>query len=117
MTTPDSAANTHLDDVKNRHIASFDPIPRPRDLQEEYPADAARDRTVARGRAETEAALRGEDDRMVVVVGPCSIHDPQLAVEYAERLQDAAKAHAEELIVIMRTYFEKPRTSLGWKGL
>lgn len=117
MTTSDPAADVHVDDVRNRHIASFDPIPRPRDLQEEYPADAARYRTVARGRAETEAALRDEDDRMVVVVGPCSIHDPGSAVEYAQRLQGEAAAHADELIVIMRTYFEKPRTSLGWKGL
>ncbi len=120
MTAPapdPSVADLHVEDVQDRHIASFDALPRPRELREEYPADAARYRTVARGRAEVEAALRGEDDRMVVVVGPCSIHDPALAVEYAERLRGAAQEHADDLIVVMRTYFEKPRTSIGWKGL
>jgi 3-deoxy-7-phosphoheptulonate synthase len=65
--------------VHDRHIASFDPLPRPIDLREEFPADPDRYRTVTRGRAEVEAALKGDDDRMVVVVGPCSIHDRDLA--------------------------------------
>jgi hypothetical protein len=103
--------------VQDRHIASFDPLPRPIELREEYPADPQRYHTVTRGRADIEAALRGEDDRMVVVVGPCSIHDRDLAHEYASRLGDVAATHRGELIVVMRTYFEKPRTSIGWKGL
>ena len=103
--------------VQNRHIRSFDALLRPRELREEFPADAARVDTVARGRDEVAAALRGNDDRMVVVVGPCSIHDPQLALEYAAGLRGVADEHRDELIVVMRTYFEKPRTSIGWKGL
>jgi len=63
------------------------------------------------------AVLNGEDDRLVVVVGPCSIHDLDAAREYAEKLRPLAFAHEEELIVVMRTYLEKPRTSVGWKGL
>jgi len=116
MTTTDPTTPT-TSDVQDRHIASFDALPRPRELRDEYPADAGRYDTVARGRAEVAAALRGQDDRMVVVVGPCSIHDPDLALEYAAGLRGLADEHRGELIVVMRTYFEKPRTSIGWKGL
>ena len=116
MTATDPATQAPRD-VQDRHIASFDALPRPRALRDEFPADPARYATVIRVREEIAAALRGEDDRMVVVVGPCSIHDPELAVEYAEHLRKAAGSHAGELIVVMRTYFEKPRTSIGWKGL
>jgi len=117
VTIPDQQAPTVNDAVQDRHIASFDALPRPRELREEFPAGAERYATVRRGRAEVEAALRGEDDRMLVVVGPCSIHDRDLAAEYAALLRDAATEHRDELIVVMRTYFEKPRTSIGWKGL
>ena len=61
--------------------------------------------------------LRGEDDRLLVVIGPCSIHDTQAALEYAAKLQPLRDALAGELLVVMRVYFEKPRTTVGWKGL
>src|SRR5207249_11910946 len=63
------------------------------------------------------ALLRGEDDRLLVIVGPCSIHDPAAALEYAEKLTALRKEHSKELLVVMRVYFEKPRTTVGWKGL
>ncbi|MCC5946957.1 MAG: 3-deoxy-7-phosphoheptulonate synthase [Nitriliruptoraceae bacterium] len=103
--------------AQHRHVTSFDALPRPSEIREELPVDEPRFATVARAREEVAAALRGADDRMVVVVGPCSIHDPGLALEYARLLREQADAHRDELIVVMRTYFEKPRTSIGWKGL
>lgn len=117
MTTPIGQTESKPHARDNSNIASFGEIPRPRELREEYAPDDDHLDTVARGREEVGAALAGDDDRMVVVVGPCSIHDRDLALEYAGRLQRVAAQHAGELIVIMRTYFEKPRTSVGWKGL
>jgi 3-deoxy-7-phosphoheptulonate synthase len=72
---------------------------------------------VARTRQEVAAILGGTDPRLLVVVGPCSIHDPEAAIEYAERLRDVAPLYARELVLVMRVYFEKPRTVVGWKGL
>ena len=103
--------------VDNRHVASFEPIATPRELRDALPVSAAQADTVGTGRADVAAALRGDDDRMVVVVGPCSIHDPAIAVEYAHRLRQVAEDLDDSLVVVMRTYFEKPRTSVGWKGL
>jgi 3-deoxy-7-phosphoheptulonate synthase len=112
---PVSAGGAHpLDD---RHVASFEVIPTPHELRTEFPRTEAGAGTVAAGRDAIAAAMRGTDDRMVVIVGPCSIHDPDLAREYAERLRTVADELADDLIIVMRTYFEKPRTSIGWKGL
>src|SRR5699024_3117495 len=72
---------------------------------------------VERGRAQVQAVLDGIDDRLLVVVGPCSIHDPVAGREYAERLAALAGRVSDDLLVVMRTYFEKPRTTVGWKGL
>src|SRR5690606_41220941 len=63
------------------------------------------------------AILHAHDDRLAVVVGPCSIHDPRSAIEYAERLREVRTALADDLEIVMRVYFEKPRTTVGWKGL
>jgi 3-deoxy-7-phosphoheptulonate synthase len=71
---------------------------------------------VEQRRAEIAAVLHGRDDRLVAVVGPCSIHDHEQAIDYAKRLKRAADEHRHELIVVMRVYFEKPRTTVGWKG-
>ena len=79
--------------------------------------DAAVAKTVAEGRAATVDILDGRDDRLLVVVGPCSVHDPEAAVDYAIRLAEKAGALRDRLHVVMRVYFEKPRTTLGWKGL
>ena len=73
--------------------------------------------TVAHARRTIHNILSGEDDRLLVIVGPCSIHDPDAAREYAAKLRQAADAIAENVFVVMRVYFEKPRTTVGWKGL
>lgn len=101
----------------DRHVARYEAIPTPAELRADLATTAAHRNTVATARREIAAALRGEDDRMVVLVGPCSIHDPEAALEYAARLKQQRDALADELLVVMRTYFEKPRTSVGWKGL
>ncbi len=73
--------------------------------------------TVINGREAVKRILRGEDSRLLVIVGPCSIHDEKAALEYAERLVELSKQLADRLCVVMRVYFEKPRTTIGWKGL
>ena len=98
-------------------IESYRPLLPPAILLEELPlSDQAAD-TVARGRAEVSRILRGDDDRLVLVVGPCSIHDTEAGLDYARRLKALADRHAAELCLVMRVYFEKPRTTVGWKGL
>jgi 3-deoxy-7-phosphoheptulonate synthase len=84
---------------------------------EEIPLDEDQARQVATARTEVGDVLSGRDDRIVVVAGPCSVHDTKAGLEYAERLKVAAMRHQGELVVVMRTYFEKPRTTVGWKGL
>lgn len=98
-------------------IDQLKPLIPPAILMEELPISEAASHTVAAGRRTLDAILAGEDDRLVVVVGPCSIHDPEAALEYAERLKEKAAALSDELFVVMRVYFEKPRTTVGWKGL
>ncbi|PID63303.1 MAG: 3-deoxy-7-phosphoheptulonate synthase [Gammaproteobacteria bacterium] len=89
----------------------------PQSLIEDLPVGKAASTTVTGARQDVAAILRGEDDRVVVVVGPCSIHDPEAAMEYAEKLKAYRDGLAEDLCIIMRVYFEKPRTTIGWKGL
>ena len=91
-------------------------LPAPSALEERYPLDEAGASLVARTRGEISAVFAGEDDRLVVVVGPCSIHDTAAALDYAGRLACVARRHEDDLVVVMRTYFEKPRTVAGWKG-
>ena len=101
----------------NRRIASKRPLLPPAILIEEIPLTEKATEVVDKGRQDCEAILENKDDRLIVVVGPCSIHDTQAALEYAEKLLPLAKHHSEELVIIMRVYFEKPRTVVGWKGL
>ena len=98
-------------------IESYRPLLPPAILLEELPLSDSAAETVARGRAEVSRILRGEDDRLVVVVGPCSILDPDAGLEYGRRLTKLLDRHAGELCIVMRVYFEKPRTNVGWKGL
>ena len=98
-------------------IDQLKPLIPPAILMEELPISEAASHTVAAARRVLDAILTGEDDRLVAVVGPCSIHDPQAALEYAERLKEKATDLSDELYVVMRVYFEKPRTTVGWKGL
>jgi 3-deoxy-7-phosphoheptulonate synthase len=88
----------------------------PQLLLEELPVDAASLATVTNARQAIHRVLHGADDRLVAVVGPCSIHDSAAALEYAAKLREAAARHAHDLLVVMRVYFEKPRTTVGWKG-
>src|SRR5512147_2581051 len=86
-------------------------------LEEELPLTEKASSTVYQARAEVQKILQGKDHRLLVVVGPCSIHDPAAAREYAGRLKDAIAELKKDLHVVMRVYFEKPRTTIGWKGL
>ncbi len=98
-------------------VTAFETLPSPRDLRDELPLTDAHARVVEESRRDVEAVLRGEDDRLLVVVGPCSVHDTVAALEYARRLADVAREHQDDLVVVMRVYFEKPRSTGGWKGL
>jgi 3-deoxy-7-phosphoheptulonate synthase len=98
-------------------IQGLRPLIPPAILMEELPLGEQSSRTVVEGRQQVQAVLRGDDDRLVVVAGPCSIHDPAAALEYARRLSEAAARTVPDLLIVMRVYFEKPRTTVGWKGL
>jgi 3-deoxy-7-phosphoheptulonate synthase len=101
----------------NLRIDGVRPLLSPAILMEELPISADGERTVDVARRAVKDILLGNDDRLVVVVGPCSIHDPSAALKYAELLKGAAERLKGELQIIMRVYFEKPRTTVGWKGL
>ena len=98
-------------------IESFRPLIPPAILVEELPLSERGSATVVRARDEVSCILNERDDRLVVIIGPCSIHDPAAAMDYAGRLKAMADAVREDLCVVMRVYFEKPRTTVGWKGL
>lgn len=102
------------DDVR---IDNLRPLLPPAILMEELPVSAELSNLVASARDQAAAIIAGRDDRVLVIVGPCSIHDPAAGIAYAEKLKVASDAHQNELLIIMRTYFEKPRTTVGWKGL
>jgi len=89
----------------------------PEEMAQAYPASEKAAETVLRGREEIQRILRREDDRFLVVVGPCSIHDPDAAMEYARRLVELRQKYADRMCIVMRVYFEKPRTTIGWRGL
>ena len=103
-----------LTDVRVREVL---PLISPERLRAELPVSPESAVTVLAGRSEVESILRGEDDRLLAIVGPCSIHDPDAAREYARRLAAVRRETADRLAVLMRVYFEKPRTTIGWKGL
>jgi len=98
-------------------IENIRPLIPPAILMEELPLTEKSSATVAEGRLQAANIVHGRDDRLLVVVGPCSIHDPAAAREYADRLHALADDLSEDLLVVMRVYFEKPRTTVGWKGL
>ena len=104
---------TRVDDTR---ISAVRPLITPALLLEDLPAPDAAQALVEASRTAISRVLHGEDDRLVVVVGPCSIHDHDQALEYARRLKAEADSLAEDLLVVMRVYFEKPRTTVGWKG-
>ena len=102
------------DDVRIRQVR---PLLPPAILVEELPLPAVDAGFVSQMRAQIADVVHGRDQRTLVVVGPCSIHDPQAALEYATRLAGLAERYRDSLLIVMRTYFEKPRTTVGWKGL
>ena len=104
----------HTSDTR---ILGYEPLLSPAALLEELPLGAAESDMVERSRSEVRAVLDGEDDRLLVVAGPCSVHDPAAGLDYARQLATLREALGEDLLVVMRVYFEKPRTVTGWKGL
>jgi 3-deoxy-7-phosphoheptulonate synthase len=102
---------------ENLNIVSQDTLLSPTQLHEEMPAGNQATQTVSSARAALANILSGRDPRLAVVVGPCSIHDPRAAMEYAQRLKALSDELADQLLIVMRVYFEKPRTTVGWKGL
>jgi 3-deoxy-7-phosphoheptulonate synthase len=106
-----------MEPVSNINIASQSPLPTPQEVLAELPLPAALAEQVAAHRHALEAILDRRSDRLLMIVGPCSIHCPQEALDYARRLRGLADEVGDRLLVVMRVYFEKPRTTLGWKGL
>ena len=112
---PRNPASEPLEDL---HLEGLEPLISPRELKAKLPVSERAARCVLAARRALRDAIHGRDARrLVVIVGPCSIHDPDAAREYATRLAKTAAGLEDELIVVMRTYFEKPRTTVGWKGL
>ncbi|HEY5224636.1 MAG TPA: 3-deoxy-7-phosphoheptulonate synthase [Microbacteriaceae bacterium] len=106
-----------MSSTQNLRVKRIESLPLPRELAAQLPLTSRRAALVERSRTEIEAILRGEDDRLLVVVGPCSVHDPVAALDYARRLAAVAETHRDKLLIVMRVYFEKPRSTGGWKGL
>jgi 3-deoxy-7-phosphoheptulonate synthase len=103
--------------TQNLNVVGTRPLQTPRELEAQLPASDAHRRTVIEGRETINAILAREDPRLLVVAGPCSIHDLDAAREYAGRLAQLKDRHRDRLYILMRVYFEKPRTTVGWKGL
>ncbi len=103
--------------ISDLHIKQIEALISPEQLQSKFPVPGAIAATIANGRDQVEQILSGEDPRLLVIVGPCSIHDEKAALEYASKLKTLADKVSNQILVVMRVYFEKPRTSLGWKGL
>ncbi|KAG6918320.1 hypothetical protein DXG01_015178 [Tephrocybe rancida] len=106
-----------LSRLENSRVKSTRPLIPPQILQEDLPLTLLAAQTVLEGRLSTERILNGDDDRLMVVVGPCSVHNVPAALEYAKLLKEYADTAQDDLLIVMRVYFEKPRTTVGWKGL
>jgi 3-deoxy-7-phosphoheptulonate synthase len=116
MTVPGSS-NVARESVRDRRIERLVPLLPPRELLDELALAEAQVEAVVRGRAAVQAILSGADDRVFAIVGPCSVHDVDATLDYAHRLSGLAARLRDEVCVAMRVYFEKPRTTTGWKGL
>ena len=104
--------------IDNQHVIEINPLPSPRAVKTKLPITDQAAALVVETRDAIRRILHGQDrERLLVIVGPCSIHDPEAAYEYAARLKPIADALRDRLLIVMRTYFEKPRTTVGWKGL
>jgi len=115
MTTPSTSyEKLATDDVRIREIK---PLIKPLDLLDTLKESADSTQNILQTRAAIHQILHGDDDRILVIVGPCSIHDPKAGLEYAKRLIEVKQRLSQDLLIVMRVYFEKPRTTVGWKGL
>ena len=103
--------------IVNRRVLEFEVLPTPAQVLGDLPLSEQAQEIVAYSRDEIRACLYGQDDRLLVIVGPCSVHDPAAALDYAHRLAALKDELGGELLIVMRVYFEKPRTTVGWKGL
>jgi 3-deoxy-7-phosphoheptulonate synthase len=99
------------------HVKEFKPLISPTEMKQVLPLTDAAAHTVVSGRKEVENILTGKEDRLLIIAGPCSIHDPEAALEYAHKLMALRRDVSDKINLIMRVYFEKPRTTVGWKGL
>jgi 3-deoxy-7-phosphoheptulonate synthase len=106
-----------MPDVRDTRIVSYEPLLSPAALLDELPLQAAEAKTVELSRAEVRGILEGSDKRLLAIVGPCSVHDPKAALDYARRLLALRDELIDDMLIVMRVYFEKPRTVTGWKGL
>jgi 3-deoxy-7-phosphoheptulonate synthase len=106
-----------MEQTQDLNVNHTVPVVPPGILHQELPMTAAAHRTVVAGREAIKRILRYADHRLLVIVGPCSIHDPEAALEYARRLNELRQALQDQLCIVMRVYCEKPRTTVGWKGL
>src|ERR1700674_1872606 len=104
-------------EIQDLHVVRTEPLIAPRLLKERLPAGVAAAQTVIDARAAIRDIVSGRDSRLLCIVGPCSIHDPAAALDYAGRLVKLRAQLAERLFIVKRVYFEKPRTTIGWKGL
>jgi len=103
--------------TENLNVVDVIPLISPKTLKEHLPVSETASVTVINARKAIQQILAGKDQRLLVIVGPCSIHDPEAAQDYAERLKNLADQVSETILIVMRVYFEKPRTTVGWKGL
>ena len=102
--------------TRDTRLSSAEPLITPAELIEQLPIPSEVEQTVLEGREQVERIIDGKDNRLMAVVGPCSIHDEEAALEYAGRVKDLTKKLSDRLLIVMRVYFEKPRTTVGWKG-
>ena len=103
--------------TENLNLVDFSPLTSPKKLKELIPVSKTAAETVIQARNSIKSILAGENRRLLVIVGPCSIHDPEAAHDYALRLKKLAAEVSDTILIVMRVYFEKPRTKVGWKGL
>ncbi|MGH9342477.1 MAG: 3-deoxy-7-phosphoheptulonate synthase, partial [Terriglobia bacterium] len=103
--------------LQDIHVLATEPLIAPNRLKDELPVPPVLAAGIIEGRETVRRIIAGQDDRLLCVVGPCSIHDPVATLDYAERLVKLGRSLDHRLVVMMRVYFEKPRTTIGWKGL
>ena len=116
MSVQTHAPTRDLTKIDDTRIDAVRPLITPALLQEWLPVSESAEQLIATSRAAISNILHGRDDRLLTIIGPCSIHDHDQALDYARRLKEVADVHGADLLIVMRVYFEKPRTTIGWKG-